>query len=100
MIRFRYGPWDERYRRWLALLSARGLVDVYQSGTTVHIKLTSIGEVEASKLALADEFSSIFSRCKTVATCVGDYGATKLMNFIYSVFPELYNHKWGDRLHL
>jgi hypothetical protein len=72
MIRFRYGPWDERYRRWLALLAARGLVDVYQSGATVHIKLTISGGEEATKLAERDEFSTIFSRCKLVATCVGD----------------------------
>jgi hypothetical protein len=24
MVRFRYGPWDARYRRWLGLLAARG----------------------------------------------------------------------------
>src|SRR5512137_2130851 len=24
MVRFRYGPWDDRYRRWIGLLVARG----------------------------------------------------------------------------
>src|SRR6201989_1980833 len=35
MIRFRYGPWDPRYRRWLGLLSARGLVRLSVGGNTI-----------------------------------------------------------------
>lgn len=100
MIRFRYGPWDERYRRWLALLAARGLVDVYQQGTTVHAKLTEGGVLQAEALATAEEFHSLFERCKLVATAVGDYGATRLMNLIYEVFPEILDHRWGEKLRL
>jgi hypothetical protein len=25
MIRFRYGPWDKRYRRWIGIMVAKGL---------------------------------------------------------------------------
>jgi hypothetical protein len=32
MVRFRYGPWDARYRRWLGLLVARGLVTLGVAG--------------------------------------------------------------------
>ena len=35
MIRFRYGPWDARYRRWLGLLAARGIVNLGLKGNTV-----------------------------------------------------------------
>src|SRR5258708_1960003 len=31
MIRFRYGPWDPRYRRWIALLVSRGLAHTFHS---------------------------------------------------------------------
>jgi hypothetical protein len=43
MIRFRYGPWDPRYRRWLGLLSARGLVQLRVSANTVQVGLTNSG---------------------------------------------------------
>ena len=42
MIRFRYGPWDFRYRRFLNLLVARGLVHILVSGRTVHIGVTPL----------------------------------------------------------
>ena len=98
MIRFRYGPWDERYRRWLALLSAKGLVDVYRDGSTVNTKLTQAGSAQVELLLKAPEFASLFERCKLVAAYVGDFGATRLMNFIYEVFPEIRSHRWGERL--
>ncbi|MCA0202567.1 MAG: hypothetical protein LCH56_17365, partial [Proteobacteria bacterium] len=43
MVRFRYGPWDHRYRRFLNTLAGRGLVDVCTSGRTVIIGLTERG---------------------------------------------------------
>ena len=43
MIRFRYGPWDARYRRWLGLLSSRGLVRLAVEGNTIVIGLTDAG---------------------------------------------------------
>lgn len=100
MIRFRYGPWDERYRRWLALLSAKGLVDVYREGSTVTTKLTEAGVREADELLKVSDFVALYERCKLVATYVGDFGATKLMNFIYEVFPEIQTHRWGERLRI
>jgi hypothetical protein len=36
MIRFRYGPWDKRYRRWLAVLVAKNLVEVTKDGRTIN----------------------------------------------------------------
>ena len=48
MVRFRYGPWDERYRRWIGLLVARNLVTTYVRGHTVHVGLTERGRVVAN----------------------------------------------------
>src|SRR5690606_21730268 len=44
MIRFKYGPWDSRYRRWIRLLAARGLVTTTVKGRTLHIQLTDKGQ--------------------------------------------------------
>src|SRR5665213_1242693 len=47
MVRFRYGPWDARYRRWLGLLSSRGLVRLALEGNTIVIGLTESGRALA-----------------------------------------------------
>lgn len=44
MVRYRYGPWDHRYRRFLNVLVARGLMKVRTDGRTVQIDLTAMGE--------------------------------------------------------
>lgn len=49
MIRFRYGPWDPRYRRWIGILVAKGLADTYLKGKTVHVKLTESGLTLAAR---------------------------------------------------
>ncbi|KAK0332333.1 hypothetical protein LTR94_025312, partial [Friedmanniomyces endolithicus] len=51
MIRFRYGPWDGRYRRWLSLLSARGLVTLSLSGRKIEIGLTDAGRAAPERVA-------------------------------------------------
>lgn len=43
MIRFRYGPWDGRYRRWLSLLSARGLITLSMTGRKIYRHRTRSG---------------------------------------------------------
>ena len=44
MVRFRYGPWDHRYRRWMALLVGKGLVRVDVEGRTVKLWLSPLPE--------------------------------------------------------
>src|SRR5258708_2741806 len=43
MIRFRFGPWDGRYRRWIGILVAKGLAPTYVKGKSVHISLSTRG---------------------------------------------------------
>jgi len=100
MIRFRFGPWDKRYRRWIGLLVAKGLADAYLKGRTVNVKLTPAGIKVASQLSDLDEFRSIAKRSQIVASAVGGYSATKLKDFIYKVFPEIVDMQWGRHIEL
>ncbi len=100
MIRFRFGPWDKRYRRWIGLLVAKGLAHTYLEGRTVKVKLTPAGIKVAEQLSNLDEFRSIASRSQIVASAVGGYSATKLKNFIYEVFPEIVDMQWGRNIEL
>ena len=98
MIRFRYGPWDHRCRRWIALLGARGLAGARVRGRTVCVHLTESGRNLAASLATQEHFLDIAERSRVVASAFGDYPGTRLKNFIYDVFPELINMRWGEEI--
>lgn len=100
MVRFRFGPWDERYRRWIGLLVAKRLAQTYLEGRTVKVVLTEAGQRLAAELGEMQEFGDLAARSKIVSKAVGDYTATKLKDFIYEVFPEITTMKWGEEINL
>jgi len=94
MVRFRYGPWDFRYRRFLNLLVARGLIHLHVSGRTVHVSSTAQGHRIATVFSHAEEFDELIARIRLLKTHF-DLGGTTLMKFIYKTFPELTNLRYG-----
>jgi hypothetical protein len=100
MIRFRYGPWDERYRRWIALLHAKGLVNTFVQGRTVHVGLTDKGKEIAAQIVSLEDFKDLDLRSGLILKSVGLYSATRLKEFIYQTFPEITNMKWGEKIEL
>lgn len=96
MIRYRYGPWDARYRRWLALLEAKGLVSTSVAGRTVRVSLTQAGAAVASEIAATPAMADLSTRSAVVANAVGSYSGTKLKEFIYDTFPELTSMRFGE----
>lgn len=95
MIRFRYGPWDARYRRWLGLLVARGLMRVGLEGKTVHIGLTDEGRALADELRADELYADQKQRSDLIAKVFGGYSATGLKDFVYEAIPEIIDMKWG-----
>ena len=100
MVRFRYGPWDDRYRRWIGLMVARGLVNTFVQGRTVHVGLTEAGRQTATEIAGREEFRDLDTRSILIYRMVGNFGGTRLKEFIYTTFPELSDMKWGDPIDL
>ena len=100
MMRFRYGPWDGRYRRWIGLLLARDLAVTYMSGRTVCVALTDKGRAVAAELSLLDDFSDLKLRSNLIVKAVGSKSGTGLKDFIYETFPEILDMKWGDEISL
>jgi hypothetical protein len=98
MIRFRYGPWDKRYRRWIGLLVARGLATTFIQGRTVHVGLTEKGRQVAAVLSETEEFYDIKERSSLIVSAFGSYSASKIKNFIYDVFPEIETMNWGEEI--
>ena len=98
MIRFRYGPWDHRYRRWVALMAARNLVDVGVAGRTVQIWLTPVGHDVVEMLTADAALSTTAKRATIVAKWFGSKSGSGLKGFVYDTFPELSNMKWGEEI--
>ncbi len=98
MIRFRYGPWDGRYRRWLSLLSSRDLITLSMSGRRIEIGLTDVGRALADELATRPAFEDLASRGAVVMKAVGSMSATKLKDFVYEIVPEITGMKWGAEI--
>jgi hypothetical protein len=98
MIRFRYGPWDGRYRRWLSLLSARGLITLSMSGRKIEIGMTDQGRAVAGDLAGRVIFKDLAERGDVVMKAVGSMPATKLKDFVYEIVPEITGMKWGEEI--
>jgi len=100
MIRFRYGPWDARYRRWLGLLSSRGLVRLAVEGSTNVIGLTDTGRTLAASIKGNPLFTELARRSDITIRAVGSLSATRLKDFVYEAIPEITNMKWGDEISL
>src|ERR1019366_109843 len=90
MVRYKYGPWDFRYRRFINLLVAKGLAHVYVKGRTVHLGITKSGREIAEQLGSDSNFSGLQDRAVLLKRHL-DLSATNLMNFIYKTFPEISN---------
>lgn len=100
MIRFRYGPWDARYRRWLGLLSARGLVRLAVEGNTIVIGLTEAGRALAASIRSSPHFHELGHRSDLAVNAVGNLSAVRLKDFVYDVIPEIADMRWGEEIAL
>jgi hypothetical protein len=100
MIRFKYGPWDNRYRRWIGLLSARGLIKVEIKGRTVVLGLTDNGREVAVSFSENSAYDDLNIRSQIVYKSFGHMSSSKIKDFIYKVFPELNTMKWGEEIAL
>jgi hypothetical protein len=95
MIRYRYGPWDHRYRRFLNVLVARRLITVRTDGRTIQIDLTPLGGSLADKLLESEGFSRVYQRAVLLRKHL-DLKARALMEFIYEQFPELTSLEFNE----
>lgn len=95
MVRYRYGPWDHRYRRFLNILVARHLAIVRTDGRTIHIDLTLQGNALAEKLIEAPSFSRVYMRATLLKSHL-NLKARALMEFIYEQFPELTSLEFNE----
>lgn len=97
MVRYRYGPWDHRYRQFLALMVGQGLVQVRKQGLGFMIGLTDRGHETANMLAEMSEFVAIARRAEVLRDSL-DLTATGIMRFVYETFPEIASLKLNEEI--
>lgn len=97
MVRYRFGPWDHRYREFLNILVGKGLVIVSVEGRKVVIILTERGHRLASELSASPEFQD-YQRRSFLLKSHFDVQATTLMRFIYETFPEVVSLRSNERI--
>lgn len=88
MIRYRYGPWDGRYRQLLNELVGLQMVHVTVEGRKINIGLTEAGFTRSQLVAESSAFEDVDRRSRLLKRHF-DLSATRLMNFIYDTFPEI-----------
>lgn len=98
MIRFKYGPWDHRYREWLGILNAKGLISTYVRGRTVNVQLTENGKRSAASIAQCPEFEVLSERSNLVWKTVGAFSGSKVKNLVYTLVPEITGMTWGEEI--
>lgn len=92
MVRYRFGPWDHRYREFLNILIAKELISVSIEGRKIVIAATEQGRDFARKLASDQLFEQYTRRAKLLKRHF-DVPGTHLMQFIYKTFPEIISLK-------
>ncbi len=97
MVRYRYGPWDFRYRKFLNILIAKGLIYYRTEGNTVMIGITSMGQEVSENFRKDDSLADVFERAKALRINF-DIKATRLKNFIYETFPEIGSLNFGQSI--
>jgi hypothetical protein len=88
MVRFKYGPWDHRYRRFLNLLVGKGLAKVTMEGRKINIGLTPHGIAVANELSASEANMDIVHRAELLKRHF-NLTATNLMKF--QQFPAAAN---------
>jgi len=86
MIRYRYGPWDPRYRQFLAFLHARALIRI-STAKVERVTLSSTGVKAAEALIRHPSFDPIAERCIVMRESLCALSGTELMNLVYELFP-------------
>lgn len=97
MVRYRFGPWDHRYREFLNILTGKGLVSVSVEGRKVIVSLTETGQVVAAELSSTQNFED-YARRSSLLKRHFDVQATTLMRFIYDTFPEVLSLRPNERI--
>jgi hypothetical protein len=88
MIRYKYGPWDDRYYSLLGCLVGMRLADVTTKGKALTIHLTTEGTIRATMLAENADWVIVDWRASMLKDYF-DVTGSRLKEMIYRELPEV-----------
>lgn len=88
MVRFHYGPWDQRYYHILAYLESRDLLRVEKTGKSFKLALTKLGKKIAKDLSAEPSFQELINQMRQVEQVFGGETGSYLKKLIYELFDE------------
>lgn len=88
MIRYRYGPWDQRYYHVLGYLEARGLIEIQKQGKAFQIMLTLQGKNISNLIEQNVDFKPLLEHMVSVKNVLGKYRGKAIKDLIYQIFEK------------
>jgi hypothetical protein len=88
MIRYHYGPWDNRYYHVLSYLEAKELITISPKGKMYRLELTDAGKKISSIFIINPSFGDLVERMKKVKKILGNKNGSTLKNLIYRIFED------------
>lgn len=101
MVRFHYGPWDERYYQLLPYLEARNLISIQkeQERNQYRFYLTETGSNVVKLLLESQEFQALRENMNQVAKVLRNKSGNQLKNLVYQIFDEeVAKKRLGERI--
>lgn len=98
MIRYKFGPWDERYWSILSTMESLDLIQISKIDGKINFKITQTGKNIVELLKDFNTFDDYFKRCQTVTTNFGGLSIKNLIKKIYKLRPELKTMKFGEEI--
>lgn len=88
MIRYKYGPWDDRYYGIIGALVGRGFVEYADGRGRAALRVTEAGRRLARDLSSREEWTAIAARVNALREYY-DLPGTRLKQLIYDTFPAI-----------
>ncbi len=88
MVRYHYGPWDQRYYHVLAYLEAKGLIQTTKDGATINLILTDLGSKSSARLEEMISFATLINQMQQVKKILGHKKGSELKDLVYKIFDD------------
>jgi hypothetical protein len=98
MIRYKYGPWDDRYYVIISRLLARDLIQPTGGGGRVNLRTTELGAHLARDLAALPMWKMTAVRVQFLRKLFANATGNSLRKRIYRLFPEAMDRPYRDRI--
>lgn len=89
MIRYKYGPWDDRYYGIIGALIGRGLVEYVPGHGRVALRPTQGGHAIATVLASDPAWTRTAARCALLRRAFARTSGNALKDLIYQELPDV-----------